>query len=73
PKTGIPQLTAPMIKEIKIPIPPLQEQNRIVKILDNFVALQNCLEEELKLRRQQYDYYRDLLFDFENDSLIISA
>jgi type I restriction enzyme S subunit len=53
---------------MKIPIPPLAEQTRIVAILDKFDALTHSITEglprEIKLRQQQYEYYRDLLLSF---------
>jgi type I restriction enzyme S subunit len=65
---GIPQLTVPTVKKISIPIPPLEEQVRIVAILDKFDALTNSisagLPREIELRQQQYEYYRDLLLTF---------
>lgn len=60
----------PMIEEFPIPIPPLSEQARIVEILDKFDTLTNSISEglplEIKLRRQQYEYYREQLLDFRN-------
>ncbi len=68
PQNGIPQLTKPMVNDIKFPIPSLAEQNRIVAILDKFDALTNSITEglprEIELREQQYQYYRDLLLNF---------
>lgn len=75
PEAGIPQLTKPMIKDIQIPIPfpndskkSLAEQARIVAILDKFEALTNSISEglprEIELRQKQYEYYRDMLFNF---------
>ena len=56
------------ILDYKIPIPPLSEQQRIVEILDKFDTLTNSISEglplEIKLRRQQYEYYREQLLDF---------
>jgi type I restriction enzyme S subunit len=56
------------LRKMKIPIPPLAEQTRIVAILDKFDALTNSITEglprEIKLRQQQYEYYRDLLLSF---------
>lgn len=57
---GISQLTVPMISKILIPIPPIEVQEEIVRILDNFQEL----TAELTARRQQYEYYRDTLLDF---------
>lgn len=52
-----------------IPVPPLEEQARIVTILDKFDALVNDLASglpaEIKARRQQYAYYRDCLLSFK--------
>ena len=69
---GIPQLTVPMVKEVKIPLPPLAEQERIVAILDRFDSLCNSLTEglpaEIALRKKQYEYYRDKLLSFKEAS-----
>ena len=48
-----------------IPLPPLEVQQEIVKILDAFTELESELEAELKARRQQYAYYRDRLLSFK--------
>lgn len=56
-------------KKLEIPIPPIEEQNRIVAILDRFesltTSLQHGLPAEIAARRQQYEYYRDKLLDFK--------
>lgn len=58
------------LKKIKIPIPQIEEQKRIVEILDKFDTLTNSISEglpkEIKLRQKQYEYYRDLLLGFDN-------
>lgn len=68
--TGIPALNASNLKKLLIPIPPLETQQRIVKILDKFTeleaTLEATLEAELALRKRQYQYYRDFLLDFDN-------
>ena len=57
-----------VIKELRIPVPPLEVQNEIVRILDNFAELTAELTAELSNRKKQYEYYRDLLLDFgENE------
>ncbi len=47
--------------KIKIPIPPLEIQEEIVKRLDKFTELTKVLTKELTLRKKQYEYYRDKL------------
>ena len=58
-------LNLAMIKQIKLPIPPLPEQQRIVDILDTFTASIDNLKEQIAQRRKQYEYYRDQLLDLE--------
>jgi len=54
--------------KISIPVPPLEEQARIVAILDKFDTLTTSIREglprEIALRQKQYEYYRDLLLTF---------
>ena len=68
--TGIPALNASNLKKLLIPIPPLETQQKIVKILDKFTeleaTLEATLEAELAMRKRQYQYYRDFLLDFDN-------
>lgn len=73
PKTGIPQLTKPMIKDIKIPIPcpenpekSLEIQAEIARILDTFTEITAELTAELAARKKQYTYYRDQLLTFKD-------
>ncbi|WP_286032368.1 restriction endonuclease subunit S [Brachyspira pilosicoli] len=57
------------MRNLKIPIPPLEEQERIVNILDKFDALCNDitrgLPAEIEMRKKQYEYYRDKLLTFK--------
>ena len=53
-----------MIREYKVPVPPLAVQEEIVKILDSFTLLEAELEAELEARRKQYQYYRNELLNF---------
>lgn len=66
---GVPSLTQSMLYKIKIPIPSLEEQHRIVSILDRFesltTSLQSGLPAEIAARRQQYEHYRDKLLTFK--------
>lgn len=56
------------VKKMSVPVPSLDEQERIASILDQFDTLTQSLTEglprEIELRQKQYEYYRDLLFDF---------
>lgn len=52
------------ILNITIPLPPLQEQQRIVSILDTFEASIQNLEAQLSQREKQYEYYRNKLLTF---------
>lgn len=49
---------------IEIPVPPLEVQEEIVKILDRFSEYAAELQAELQARREQYEYYRDKLLSF---------
>lgn len=71
----MPYITMPMLENFQIPIPcpdnpekSLEEQARIVAILDKFDTLTTSLTEglprEIELRQKQYEYYRDLLLSF---------
>lgn len=68
--TKVIRLHGDKLNEFKIPLPPLSEQERIVRILDKFDALVNDisvgLPAEIKARRKQYEYYREKLLTFEN-------
>lgn len=66
---GQPLITASFLRNIKVPLPPLAEQERIVAILDKFDALVNDISSglpaELEMRRKQYEYYRNRLLTFK--------
>jgi type I restriction enzyme, S subunit len=53
------------LQKIKIPVPPIEIQQEIVKTLDLFTGLEAELEAELEARKTQYIYYRDALLNFE--------
>lgn len=65
---GNPKLMSNQMRDIKIPVPPLATQQRVVDILDRFDALTTSLTDglpaEIEARRQQYEHYRDRLLDF---------
>ena len=57
------------LKKIRIPVPSLQEQNRIVGVLKQLDDLCNDLTSglpaEIEARQKQYEYYRDKLLSFK--------
>lgn len=61
---GNPKLMSNQIAPIEIPIPPLEVQEEIVRILDNFTNLAAELQAELQARQEQYEYYRNKLLTF---------
>ncbi len=67
--TKVIEVTPSALNDIKIPLPPLAEQERIVKILDRFESLCNDisagLPAEIKMRKKQYEFYRDKLLAFK--------
>jgi len=62
---GIPGLNRDTLYKQVIPIPSLEEQTRIVGILDTFSSAIDNLKEQIAQRRKQYEYYRDQLLDLE--------
>lgn len=64
---GIPGLNKRELERLEIPIPPLEVQEAIVKILDTFTALEAELEAELEARQTQYEHYRNELLAFGED------
>ncbi len=63
---SIPALNKADIETLTIPIPPLEIQQEIVKILDAFTELNTELNTELKARKKQYEYYQNMLLDFKD-------
>ncbi|WRG88806.1 restriction endonuclease subunit S [Helicobacter pylori] len=63
---SIPALNKADIETLTIPIPPLEIQQEIVKILDAFTELNTELNTELKARKKQYQYYQNMLLDFKD-------
>ena len=63
-----PKLNKANLNKIPIPVPLLEEQERIVAILDKFDTLTSSISEglphEIELRRTQYEHYRDRLLNF---------
>ena len=68
---NIPKLTGKNFKEIKIPVPSIDIQQRLINVLDKFDAICSDLSiglpAEIAAREKQYNYYRDLLFNYAAD------
>ena len=66
---SVPSIRRPMLNAFSVAIPALEEQERIVSILDRFDALCNDLSiglpAEIEARQKQYEYYRDKLLTFK--------
>lgn len=73
---GVPSLTQSVLNKVSIPVPPLEVQNEIVRILDDFTEkteeLKTKLQDEFIRRKQQYEHYKEKLFVFENNTEILS-
>ncbi|MEY8507055.1 restriction endonuclease subunit S [Lachnospiraceae bacterium 42-17] len=61
---GVPSLTQKVLNKVKLPVPPLEVQREIVRILDSFTLLTAELTAELTARKKQYEYYRNKLLTF---------
>ena len=59
-------LNLKMIREYRVPFPPLEVQREIARILDQFTTLEAELEAELEARRAQYEHYRNHLLSYES-------
>lgn len=63
--SGNPKLMSNVVERIKIPIPSIETQEKIVKTLDKFTNYVTELQAELQARTKQYEYYRDMLLSEE--------
>ena len=72
-KTGstISHLTQTLFSRLMIPLPPLEVQREIVRILDNFTNLTAELTAELTARKNQYEFYRDKLLTYDSKTKIV--
>ena len=64
-KSAMPKFNKTGFKGLEVPIPSSETQQQIVEKLDAFEQLIQSLETEIKLRKQQYEYYREKLLTFE--------
>ena len=60
-------LNSSVMGNFEFPLPPIEVQTEIVRILDKFTSLEAELEAELDCRKRQYEYYRDKLLSFDNE------
>ena len=64
-----PSISDTVVKNYKIPVPPIEKQKQIIRVLDKFDNLINDITvgipAEIELRRKQYEYYRNKLLSFE--------
>ena len=58
---SLPQISLKVTEEFRIPVPPLEVQREIVRVLDSFTLLTAELTTELTARKKQYEFYRDEL------------
>jgi len=63
---GVPSMNQRKLGRIQIPVPPLEVQREIVRILDQFTTLEAELEAELEARKAQYEHYRNHLLSYES-------
>ena len=65
-----------MLNQFPVPIPPVQVQERLVNVLDNFETICSDLNiglpAEIEARQKQYEYYRDMLLTFAESGNTIS-
>lgn len=66
--SGVPHVYPKDLSTLVIPIPPLDVQQEIVRILDAFTSLTAELTAELTSRQKQYQYFRDKLLNFDDIS-----
>ena len=65
---SVKHLSVKIINTISIPLPHIKVQEEIVKILDSFTNLIDALNEELSLRQKQFEYYREKLLTFDDNT-----
>ncbi len=67
---GNPKLMSNVMAKVKIPLPPLAIQTRIVEILDHFTNLTANLTAELNLRRKQFEHYREKMLSLDGVEMV---
>lgn len=74
---GVPHVSGEALGQVEIPVPAIEVQKRLVEVLDNFDALCTNLNvgipAEIEARKEQYEYYKDLLLTFaETGSTVLT-
>ena len=65
--TKVIDVSARQLAKVRVPVPPLEIQREIARILDQFTRLEAELEAELEARRRQYAHYRSELLSFSGE------
>lgn len=68
---GVPHVHISSIENFEIPVPTIEIQKEIIAMLDSFTNLTAELTAELTARRAQYEYYRDKLLTFDDETAIV--
>ena len=68
--TKVIEVTPDALVDITLPLPPIEVQREIVRILDNFTNLTAELTAELTARKTQYGYYRDKVLTPKDDVVV---
>ena len=64
---SLPQISLKVTEEFRLPVPPLEVQGEIVRMLDSFTLLTAELTAELTARKKQYEFYRDKLLSHNGE------
>jgi len=70
--SAVKNLSSKDINSFRIPVPPIEVQEEIVRILDKFGELEAEIEAELEARKSQYEFWRDRIFNEDADLKSIS-
>lgn len=66
---AVQNLNADIVRGIELPVPSLEQQKKIIRILDKFEKICNDISEglpaEIEKRQKQYEYYRNKLLNFK--------
>ena len=69
-KGSQPFLSVSDFAKVSVPVPPLEVQCEIVRVLDSFTLLTDELTDELTARKKQYEYYLNQFFERQKDNLV---